>query len=195
MKLFALAGAMLLLAAGLAAQDIPALSVDEKLLVHAVRSFGPAQLVGSALGAGLEQVENNPKEWMQGVAGYARRYASIEGFVAVQNVLAFGLNSALHEDPRYFRSRRKGFFPRLAHAFSYTFVTRTDDGGQHINTERLASNYGGAWIVNLWAPHRVTTTGDVLMRGSLGVALDTGGNLGTEFLPDLKALVKKALHR
>ena len=193
MKFFAISAA--LFAAYAAAQDIAPLSVSDKLLVNTLRTVGPVQLAGSALGAGLEQVENNPKEWQQGVAGYAKRYAGIEGYVAVSNALAFGLESALHEDPRYFRARQKGFFPRLLHAFSYSFVTPTDEGSRHFNTWRLASNYGGAWIVNTWAPHRVSTTGDVLVRGSFGMALDTASNLGSEFLPDLKALVKKAIHK
>lgn len=195
MRWLVIPGVLCLWAGNLTAQDGPPLDAYEKLEVHAVRSFGPAPLIGCALGAGLKQVENDPREWMQGVAGYGRRYASIEGYVAVQNALAFGLDSVLHEDPRYFRSTRKGFFPRLAHAFSYSFITRTDDGTIRISTWRLASNYGGAWIVNTWMPHRLTTTGDVLMRGTLGLALDTGSNLGTEFLPDLKALGKKILRR
>ena len=191
-----LAISVVLLASGCAvAQDIEPLSAGEKLLIHTERTFGPLQLAGTALGAGLEQIENNPKEWQQGVVGYARRYAGIEGYVAVSNAMAFGFDAIMHDDPRYFRARQKRFLPRLAHALSYSFITPTDDGGHRFNTWRMASNYGGAWFVNLWAPHRVSTTGDVLVRGSLGMALDTGSNLGAEFLPDLKALVKKVIRR
>ncbi len=194
MKWFAITGFLCLLAGSLQAQDIPALSIEEKLDVHAWRSFGPAPLIGTALGAGLNQVENDPREWGQGIAGYGRRYASIEGYVGVYNGLAFGLDTVLHQDPRYFRSKRKGLLPRLAHAFSYSFVTRTDDGTTTVAAWRLASNYGGAWIVNAWMPHRLTTTGDVLVRGTLGLALDTGSNLGTEFWPDLKSAARRVLH-
>lgn len=184
-----------LCAGGLAAQDFVPLGVADKLLVHAGRTFAPAQLAGSALGAGFGQVENEPKEWVQGAGGFAKRYASIEGFVGAQNALAFGVDSLLHEDPRYFPSRRKGFWPRLGHAFAQTFYTHTDSGNQRFGTWRLASNYGAAWLANTWQPHRLTTTGDVLVRGSVGVALDTGTNLGTEFWPDVKAVVKKLLRR
>jgi hypothetical protein len=195
MRLFTLAGVLCFLAGGLQAQDGDPLAVDEKLLVHALRAFGPAPLAGAALGAGFNQIENDPREWMQGVAGYARRYASIEGYVAVQNALAFGLDATMHDDPRYFRSTRKGFFPRLAHAFSYSFITRSDSGSERFNTWRLASNYGGAWIVNAWEPHRLTTTGDVLVRGTLGLGLDTATNIGSEFWPEMKSAAKKIFHR
>src|SRR5579864_8292836 len=100
MKLFAITGFLCLLAARLQAQDIAPLTAQEKLDVHAWRSFGPAPLIGTALGAGLNQLEGDPREWGQGVGGYARRYASIEGYVGVYNGLAFGLDTALRQDPR-----------------------------------------------------------------------------------------------
>jgi len=184
---------MLACAGGLAAQDADPLEAGGKLWVHTVRTFGPGELLGSALGSGLGQVENDPREWGQGVAGYARRYANIEGFALTQNALAFGLDTVMHDDPRYFRSTRSGFFSRLAHALSYTLATRTDDGETRINTWRLASNYGAAWMNNIWLPRRITTPGDVLVRGSIGLVIDTGSNLGHEFGRDLKGFFKKTL--
>jgi hypothetical protein len=192
---FALILSALVLAGSLAAQDPLPLSVADKLLVHAGRTFGPGQLAGSALGAGFGQYQHDPKEWIQGAGGFAKRYASVEGFVGIQNAMAFGVDSLLHEDPRYFHAKRKGFWPRLGHALSQTLLTHTDSGQQRIGAWRIASNYGAAWLANTWQPHRTTTTGDVLMRGSLGVAMDTGTNLGSEFWPDMKALFKKLIHR
>lgn len=183
-----------LFAGVLAAQDVP-LDATGKFEVHSVRTFGPSELVGAALGSGLGQIENDPREWNQGVAGYARRYANIEAFALVQNSLAFGLDTAMRDDPRYFRSTSKSFLPRLAHAIAYSFVTRGDSGDIRFNTWRIGSNYGAAWIANAWMPHRLTTPGDVLVRGTLGLAIDTGSNLFHEFGRDLKSVAKAALLR
>ena len=133
-----------------------------------------------------------PREWGQGAGAYGKRFASTLGSSAIHGVLAFGLDSALHQDPRYFRSRNPGFWRRTGHAFRGTILTRTDSGGETISIWRLGSAYGAAFLSNEWYPDRLNTVRLGAAQGSLHIAFDFVNNLGSEFWPDIK---RKILRR
>jgi hypothetical protein len=162
-----------------------------KLRYHAQGLWGPWALGGTLAYAGLLQELNAPREWGYGWAAYGRRVASTEACGVIHGVLAFGLDSTLHEDPRYFRSDRKGLWRRMAHAARDTILAHTDTGGETISTWRLGSAYGAAFISNLWYPDRLDTVRLGFEQGSLRVGFDLVTNLAAEFWPS----IKKKLHR
>ena len=162
-----------------------------KLRYHALGLWGPWALGGTVAYAGLLQELNAPKEWGYGWAAYGRRVASTEACGVIHGVLAFGLDTALHEDPRYFRSERKGLWRRMAHAARDTILTHTDTGGETISTWRLGSAYGAAFISNLWYPDRLDTVRLGFLQGSLRVGFDLVTNLSTEFWPDLRKKLRR----
>ncbi len=104
-------------------------------------------------------------------------------------MLAFGLDSTLHQDPRYYRSLRTGFLPRAGHALRGTLLTRTDAGGETVSTWRIGSAYGTAFLSNLWYPDRLNTAGQGFTQGSIRLGFDLVSNLGAEFWPDIKRKV------
>ena len=163
-----------------------------KLRYHAESLWGPWALGGTLAYAGLLQELNAPREWGDGWAAYGRRVASTEACGVIHGVLAYGLDSALHEDPRYFRSDHKGLWRRMAHAVRDTILTHTDSGGETFSTWRLGSAYGEAFLSNLWYPDRLDTVRLGFLQGSLRVGFDLVTNLSAEFWPDLK---KKLRHR
>jgi hypothetical protein len=129
------------------AQDYPvALDLNEKLAYAAANSYGPLELLGSAAYAGILQGIGTPAEWGGGAAGYGKRLGSTLAASGIHGVLAFGLDSALHEDPRYFRSRSTGFWNRTGHAVRGTILTRTDAGGETFSVWRFGSAYGEAFL-------------------------------------------------
>jgi len=158
----------------------------DKLRYHAQGLYGIWPLAGTLAYAGLLQELNAPKEWGDGWAAYGRRVASTEGCGVIHGVLAFGLDTALHQDPRYFRSERKGFFRRIAHAARDTILTHTDTGGETFATWRLGSAYGAEFLSNLWYPQRLDTVRLGFLQGSLRVGFDLVSNFSAEFWPDLK---------
>jgi hypothetical protein len=109
------------------------------LCYHARALYGPWSLGGTLAYAGLLQELNAPKEWGDGWAAYGRRVASTEGCGVIHSVLAFGLDTSLHQDPRYFRSDRKGLWRRMAHAARETILTDTDAGAETFATWRLGN--------------------------------------------------------
>ena len=123
---------------------------------------------------------------------YGKRFASTVGCSAIHGALAFGLDSTLHQDPRYFRSRSTGFWRRTAHALRGTILTRTDRGGETLSTWRLGSAYGAAFLSNQWYPDRLNTVRLGVAQGSLQLGFDFASNLSSEFWPDLK---RKILRR
>ncbi len=162
-----------------------------KLRYHAEGLYGVWPLAGTLAYAGLLQELNAPREWGGGVAAYARRVASTEGCGVIHGVLAYGLDTGLHQDPRYFRSDRKGFFRRMAHAAREIILTRTDSGGETFSTWRMGSAYGSEFLSNLWYPDRLDTVRLGFLQGSLRVGFDLVSNISAEFWPDIRKKLRR----
>jgi hypothetical protein len=162
------------------------------LIFHAKASYGPAILVGIAAIAGADELLKPKQEWDQPEPGYGRRIADIAAVSGTRGALAFGLDAALHEDPRYFRLGGAGFFRRTGHAVRGTILTRTDSGGETLSLWRIGSDYGSAFLTNTWFPDRVNTARSGFVEGSIIMALDLATNLGAEFWPDVRS---KVFHR
>jgi hypothetical protein len=161
------------------------LTAEQKVTRRALRLVEPVTLFSSAFGAGIEQLRNMPPQWGQGSEGYARRFASAEGYTAAHNVVALGFDLAFHLDPRYRRMPRGGLGPRLWNAVSQTFIANTDSGGKMINVSEIAGNFGAGFVSNAWQPAGHNSTGDALTRAAFGLAYHTARNAAREFLPDL----------
>ncbi len=174
------------------AQPVDGLDVKGKLVFHAESAFSPTSLVGAAAYAGILQADTAPEEWGQGGSAYGKRVASTVGYLAIRGTLAFGLDSTLHQDPRYFRLRSGGFWRRTGHALRGTILTRTDRGGETLAAWRLGSAYGAAYLSNQWYPDGLNTARLDVIEGSIQIGLNFASNLGKEFWPDIKG---KILHR
>ena len=168
------------------AQPFMALDVTDKLDYHIKRSVGPLALLGDAAYAGILQEADTPTEWGQGWSAYGKRVASTAACSGIHSALAFGLDSTLHEDPRYFRSARGGFWRRAGHAFRGTILTHTDQGAETLSIWRFGSAYGAAYLSNQWYPGRLNTVKLGFAEGSLQIGFDVVSNLASEFWPDLR---------
>jgi len=173
-------------------QTADPLDVTGKLLYHAEATYAPSAIVGSAAYAGVLQEYNAPREWGQGAGAYGKRFGSTLAWSGIHSALAFGLDSTLHQDPRYFRSGETGFWRRTKYALRGTLLTRTDSGGETFSTWRVGSAYGAAFLSNEWYPDRLNTVRWGLIQGSMTLGFAFASNLGAEFGPDLK---RKLLRR
>lgn len=177
---------------GVVERDMNPIGWGGKLRYHAVSAYGPAALAGAAVYDGFLQGIDFPREWGHGGLGYSKRLASTLAYSGVRNLLGFGLDSALHQDPRYYRCTERGAWRRTKHAFHETIFTHRDSGGETLATWRLGSAYGAAFISNEWYPDRVNTVALGFSQGSTQIGFDLLSNLGSEFWPDIK---RKLLHR
>jgi hypothetical protein len=165
---------------------------QSKMRFHIERAYGPDALIGSLAFAGYLQAIDSPREWGQGSTGYGKRLVSTMAFTGIRNTLALGLDSALHEDPHYYRAGGNGVWRRTKYALRSTLFTRKDSGGETFSAWRFGSAYSAAFIANQWRPDRVNTVALSFQEGSTQLGFDLLGNLGSEFWPDLK---KKLGHR
>jgi hypothetical protein len=171
------------------AQTSEPLSMSGKFTYHAVRAVGPMALLGSAAYAGILQEADTPEKWGQGANGYGLRFGSTVACSVIHGALAFGLDSALHQDPRYYRAGGTGFWRRTRHAVRGTILTRKDKGGETLSTWRIGSAYGAAFLSNQWYPGKLNTVGYGIAEGTLQLGFDVASNLGSEFWPDIKRKV------
>jgi hypothetical protein len=164
--------------------------VTGKLRLHAESTCAPSAILGGAAYAGILQAAAAPKEWGQGAGPYGKRFGSTLARSGIHSALAFGLDSTLRQDPRYFRSGGAGFWRRTGHALRGTMLTRTDGGAETLSTWRIGSAYGAAFLSNQWYPDRLNPARLGFIQGSATLRFDLVSNL--EFWPDIK---RKALRR
>lgn len=167
------------------------LTTREKFFVFGQRMISPVGFAKSAFTASINQAENDPEEWGQGMAGFAKRYGSKIANRTVENGIGFLVAVPLHQDPRYVRSTESAFWRRIRHALVYTVVTPKDDGGKTFATWRFAGNYGAQFVSNAWRPERESSVSDALRRGTISIGYDAASNIFKAFWPDIRQRVFK----
>ena len=103
--------------------------------------------------AGVNQAENEDAAYGQGLAGYAKRYASGFADQAIGNFMTGAIfPTILREDPRYFRSGKGRFPRRFTYALSRLLLIRTDSGAGNVqfNFSEFLGTGAAAGISNLY---------------------------------------------
>lgn len=157
-------------------------TAEERFKKYVKDTVGPFRLVRTGVSAGLDQWRDTPEEWEQGMKGYGKRFASGLGRNAIQQTVTYGLDSALHLDTGFQRSKREGFFPRLKDALAENVTSRTRSGNRVISAPRLVGVYTGSIIAaETWYPERYSYK-DGLRHGTTTLLTGFGINLVREFL-------------
>jgi hypothetical protein len=145
-------------------------------------TFGPYPIGGAAVAAGIGQFGNAPPEWHQGLKGYARRFGSDFGIVAVGTTTRYALAEALKDDTLYYRCECQGMFPRMRHAvFSTLTARRGEDGHRVFSIPALVAPYAGSFTaVYGWYPNRFGAK-DAFRIGNYDMLAYVGGNIALEF--------------
>jgi hypothetical protein len=161
----------------------PPFTVADKFDYRVVQSFGLRGLGGSLVGAAIGQARDAPHEWGQGVEGFATRYGSGVAGNLSRQTFAFVLESALHEDPRYFPSEDKSTKQRMLNVVKQVFICKTDSGKSSFAYGRVISQFGGGQFTNLWQPASTGSVRDGFVRAFIGLGADAGYNFLQEFIP------------
>lgn len=88
----------------------------------------------------------------------------------------FAFASAFKQDPRYFRSDKKGF-ARIGYAVSRVFVTQGDNGNNQFNSSFLAGGLVAAGISNVWSRPEDQTVSSTFSRFGTHVAYRALSNI------------------
>ncbi len=172
----------------------PPFTMADKFDYRVVQSFGLRGFAGSAVGAAIGQARNSPHEWGQGVEGFADRYASGFGGNLSRQTFAFVLESAFHEDPRYFPSEDKSMKLRAINALKQVVYAKNDNGSGTFAYARVFSDFGSAQFVNVWQPKSTGSVGDGLVRGLIGLGADAAYNFMQEFIPFTRPISLRHRH-
>ncbi len=155
---------------------------EMKLHSYLFDALGPYPIAGATIAAGIDQVDNAPPEWKQGVAGYSKRFGSDFGINAVSITTRYALAQALHEDALYYRCECKGVFPRFRHAMISTFTARRgEDGHRVFSISALVAPYAGTMTaVYGWYPSRFNAK-DGFRMGNYSLLGYVAENVALEF--------------
>jgi hypothetical protein len=167
------------------------LTQKERNSMFARSLINPIWYVKGAASAGLNQWSDTPKEWEQGASGYGKRFGDIMGQYAIRKTMMFGFESLLHEDNRYFNSRKQGFWPRAAYSLSSGILARHDNGKRYPSVSLLVGFAGGAYLSRFWQPPSTRSIGDAATSFGISMAWNVGLGVVKEYLPDmLRPLMK-----
>ena len=146
-----------------------------------VRSIiGAPAIVDVGVGAGLDQLREEPVEWGDGWEGFGKRVASNAGRNMIEETVRHGLAAAFDRSVTYQRCACESVGGRTWHAFVETVTDRNREGERQVGFSRLAGFYAGAFSETLWRPEEEGT--DVLRVGTRGIVFGFLGNVWKEFV-------------
>jgi hypothetical protein len=167
-------------------RDYAPMTRSERFRHYLTGTFGPKALNRPAAGAEFMQLRNVPKEWGSNSEGFGPRLGSELAQHIIRGTMQYGVSAALHEDNRYLRSGKKGFWKRTGYAVSSTFLARRPDGRRRFSFSRFGSAGGASFIARTWMPPSIATAGAGASSFGLTIAFDVGSNVFREFWPDIK---------
>lgn len=135
------------------AADAVPLTPAQKLHLSLRSLIDPTTMLGSAVAAGIEQKENDFKEFGQGTEGYSKRfvvdYADNLVGTMIGSVL---LPTMLKQDPRYFYKGTGTVSSRFLYAIANSVICKGDSGQWQPNYSRLVGGLASAGISELYYP-------------------------------------------
>jgi len=170
------------------------LTIQNKFLIYAHKTFGPPAVILPAFGAGLGMLNppsKYPKEWKDGAAAFGRNYGYRVADHTSRNTAQFLTGTLLHEDPRYLRSTSSNPVVRTVHALAFTIFDKTDSGRTTFAASNFASAAAGGFVGMGILPdgyNDVTHAEQHMASEFLQIGI---GNVLTEFEPQWGPWAKK----
>jgi len=172
--------------------DYTPLSTRCKFNLFLKQTHSPSTFVSAAFQATLNQAQDQWPEYGGGVQGWGKRFgttlADTESRRFIQTV---ALSTILHQDPRYFPSRKRNLISRSWYAATRVVITRNDRGDNTFNTSEFLGTLFTSSLQNSYYPRRERNFGETMNRFSGALSSDAIGNLQREFTPDMKRLFRK----
>jgi len=173
--------------------DAPPLKSGEKFRLFAKTAFDPVIVVIAAAQAGVSQADNQFKQYGQGAEGYGKRFgAAYADQVSSGFFRTFLYPTIFKQDPRYFRLGHGGFAHRFEYSLVQGVVCHTDSGGRAFNISNVLGAFTSGGLSNVYYPSDDRGFALTMSRSGLAVAYAAGGNLLSEFWPDIRRKIFKS---
>jgi hypothetical protein len=168
-------------------QPFVPMSFSERVNYHYVEKMvGPWGLFTASYGTVLDQMQVDPVEWRHGGDGFSQRFAARMTTRLVRRSIRLGIEQFSHEDPRFFRSGKRGFLPRAKNVLIQTVRVRKDDGGTTFPYGRVIGAFATAQLSHAWYPQSRHGFVDNLQRGAFVLLGDVGTRMLREFWPEIR---------
>lgn len=168
------------------------LSGRDKFNIFLRRTYEPYTFASTAFEATWAELSGQWPQYGGGVPGWSKRFgATLADTEARSFFQTFLLSTVLHQDPRYFPSRKTGLIPRAWYAGTRVLVTRRDDGEKTFNTSELLGTLFTSSLQNAYYPRRDRGLGDTMNRFAGALSSDATSNVLREFWPDMKRIFRK----
>ena len=157
-----------------------------KLGAATQNSFSYPSITFAAVQAGIYQAQNAFPEFHQGGAAYGRYFwHSFADQTADAYSTEFILPALLHQDSRYYRLAKGGFWKRSGYALSRSVITRSDGGDKQFNTSEVLGSGIAAAASSAYYPSRNRTFSIVSQRWATNLTGDAFGFFLKEFSPEI----------
>jgi hypothetical protein len=165
--------------------DYQPIAPRRKFKIAVEDSFDRGTVVMAAAFAGQRQISATTPAFGQGVAGYARYFATAYADLVIGDFMTEAIYpTLLRQDPRYFRRGTGTGWSRAAYAMGQIFWTHGDNGHGQFNFSEVAGNSTAVAISNAYYPGS-RTPGAATTNLAIQLGIDMAGNLLKEFWPDL----------
>ncbi|MGC1869933.1 MAG: carboxypeptidase-like regulatory domain-containing protein [Acidobacteriaceae bacterium] len=159
------------------------LTAGQKFRLAWRSAIDPVTFLSAGAVAGIQQWDDDFKEYGQGASGYAKRYGAnyADGFIGVMLGGAV-FPSMLHQDPRYFYKGTGSIRSRALYALSTVVIARGDNGRWQPNYSNVLGTFAAGAISNTYYPANDRGLGLTMENSLIGLAAGGGAALLQEFL-------------
>jgi hypothetical protein len=165
------------------------LSPHCKLDLFLKQTYSPYTFASAAFGATEAQATGQWPHYGGGMQGWGKRFGvTLANTESRRFIQGFALSTMLHQDPRYFYSPNRGFFPRVGYSVTRVVITKNKDGDNTFNTSEFLGALFSSALQNSYYPRHDRSLGDTMKRFSGALTSDAIGDLLREFTPDMKRL-------
>jgi hypothetical protein len=156
------------------------------------QTYSPYTFAATVFQATQAQATGQWPHYDGGMQGWGKRFsATLANTESRRFIQGLALSTMLHQDPRYFPSRKRVLLARGWCAATRVVVTKNDDGRSVVNTSEFLGTLFTSSLQNSYYPRHDRTLGDTMNRFSGALSSDATGYLLREFTPDIKRFFQK----
>ena len=163
--------------------DAVPLTSHQKFGLAWKNTIDPVNFGVIAVIAGVQQAQNNFKDYGQGAQGYGKRYgASYADFVSGTFIGGAILPSLLKQDPRYFYKGTGTTRSRILYALANSVIAKGDNGHWQPSYSGIGGSLISGGISNLYYPASDRGAALVFENALIGIGENAATNLLQEFV-------------
>jgi hypothetical protein len=156
------------------------------------RTYSPYTFAGVTFDATWAQMWGDWPQYGGGMQGWGKRFGATLADTETRTFFGQMLFPILlKQDPRFFRSQKKGLIPRAWYAGTRVLITRRDRDGNTFNSSEFLAVLATAAVQNSYYPSRDKGFTETMSRFIGGIGSDVTSNLLREFWPDIKKTFRK----